>query len=310
MKNKRYFASAEYIAKPRLRGKVGEVLLDIFTWTTLIIFVILALFPIYFMILLALTPDVDLSGTPSLLPIHIDFSSFKHFFKKEYFFGAYDEATGKWINGYLLNTLIVCFSNCAAVVISGSLTAYGLTKVNIKGKKFFFGLILGTVLLPGTVTAIPLYIVYNQIGWNGTLLPLIVPLWFGGGAMNIFLIRQFIRGVPNSLTEAAIIDGFNSFTIYLKIILPIIKPILIYLAVTTFIGAWNDFQGPLLYLGSHKEYYTLSLALYKDVTGYGTPLLQNSQMAIGIMMMIPCIFLFARFQKELTQGLGAIGIKG
>jgi len=285
-----------------------ELFLDILTYTILGVFIIICLMPIYFMVLLALTPDADLAGTPSLLPIHIDFSSFKYFFRPEYLFGQVKD--GVWQNGYLLNTLIVCTSNILGVAFGASLTAYGLTKTKIKGKKIIFGVILGTVLLPGTVTSIPLYIIYNKIGWNGTLLPLCLPIWLGGGAMNIFLIRQFIRGIPNSLTEAAILDGANSFQIYWKIILPLLKPILIYLAVMTFNSCWNDFQGPLLYLGTNREYYTLSLALYKDIDDKAKGVLANAQMAVGIMMMIPGIFLFAKFQKQLREGVSTIGLKG
>lgn len=292
------------------RNSAKERALSVATWIMLGIFVFIALFPLYFMLLLSITPNSDLAGTPALYPKNISLESYKYFFRAEYLFG-YKTELGIWRNGYLLNTLIVCASNIFGTVITASLTAYGITKVPIKGKDIIFVIILSTVMLPGTVTSIPLYIVYNDLGWNGTLLPLTIPVWFGGGAMNIFLIRQFIKGVPESLTEAAILDGCSTFGIYCKIILPLIKPILVYLAVTTFIGNWNDFQGPLLYLGTNKEYYTLSLALYKDFAATGSGFLANSQMAVGVIMMIPCIILFAIFQKELLEGIGAFGgLKG
>lgn len=290
--------------------EVKEKSLNVVTWVILIIFILIAIFPIYFMLLLSVTSNADLLGTPALYPKSISFEPYKYFFKAEYLFG-YKDAVSGWRNGYLLNSLLVCFSNIFGTTLMASLTAYGITKVNIKGKNVIFMIILSTVLLPGTVTSIPLYIVYNDLGWNGTLLPLIVPIWFGGGAMNIFLIRQFIKGIPSSLSEAAILDGCSTFGIYWKIILPLIKPILVYLAVTTFIGNWNDFQGPLLYLGTSKQYYTLSLALYKDFTMTGSGFLANSQMAVGVIMMIPCIILFAIFQKEILEGIGTFGsIKG
>lgn len=286
----------------------SEILFRVVLWIFLGIFVVIALFPIYFMLLMAVTPDKSLLGVPALYPKEITFEPFKHFFSAEYLIGTQTE-TG-WQNGYLLNTLIVCLSNVLAVVFSASLTAYGITKVNIKGKNIIFGIILATVFLPGTVTSIPLYILYSKFGWNGTLLPLIVPIWFGGGAMNIFLIRQFIRGIPNTVVEAAVLDGCSTFGIYRKIILPLIKPILLYLAVSTFIGNWNDFQGPLLYLGTERKYYTLSLALYQDFAQLGNGFLANSQMAVGVIMMIPCVILFAFFKKQLLEGVAAIGVKG
>ncbi len=300
----------EYGVRTKRKERIKETSLNVATWVILSIFVVIALFPIYFMLLLSITSNKELLGTPALYPKSISFEPYKYFFKAEYLFGYKDSLLG-WRNGYLLNSLIVCAANVFGVVLTASLTAYGITKVSIKGKDVIFFIILSTVLLPGTVTSIPLYIVYNKMGWNGTLLPLTVPIWFGGGAMNIFLIRQFIKGVPSTYSEAAILDGCSTFGIYWKIILPLIRPILVYLAVTTFIGTWNDFQGPLLYLGTNKQYYTLSLALYKDFAATGSGFLANSQMAVGVMMMIPCTVLFAVFQKEILEGIGAFGgIKG
>jgi multiple sugar transport system permease protein len=151
------------------------------------------------------------------------------------------------------------------------------------------------------------------LNWTGTLYPLWVPIWFGGGAMNIFLIRQFMKGIPKSYAEAAILDGAGNFQIYYKIILPLIKPIILYLAVATFFGTLNDFNGPLLYVADVKESWTLSLALYKNFVepaGGTKPILANEQQAVGVMMMIPCVILFAFFKKELMEGIAAIGIKG
>ncbi len=296
------------IKQKRRKKPASERALDITVWLFLIIFLIIALFPIYFLLLMSVTPDKSLLGTPSLYPSEVTFDTYKGIFTGEFLFGVMTDMG--WQNGYLLNTLIVCIVNVFGVVFSGSLTAYGITKVPIKGKNVIFGIILATVFLPGTVTSIPLYILYSDMGWNGTLLPLLVPIWFGGGAMNIFLIRQFIRGIPNTYTEAAIIDGCSTFGIYWKIVLPLIRPILMYLGVSTFIGCWNDFQGPLLYVSDSKEYHTLSLALYKQIEDATNGLLANSQMAVGVMMMIPCVILFALFKKQLLEGVAAIGVKG
>lgn len=286
----------------------GDLVFHVCVWILILFFIVIALIPIYFMLLMSITPDTSLQGMPALYPREFTLEPFKHFFNPEYLFGSMTDSG--WQNGYLLNTLIVCISNVGGVVIGSSLTAYGITKVPIRGKNIIFGIILGTVFLPATVTSVPLYIMYSNFGWNGTLLPLIIPIWFGGGAMNIFLVRQFIRGIPNTYTEAAILDGCSTFGIYTKIILPLIKPILLYLGVSTFIGNWNDFQGPLLYLGTSRKYYTLSLALYQDFAQLGNGFLANSQMAVGVIMMIPCVILFAFFKKQLLEGVAAIGVKG
>ena len=208
---------------------------------------------------------------------------------------------------YLLNTLVLVILNILGSSVMSSVTAFGLSKVKFKGQDLVFSLILATVFLPSTVTSIPLYAMYLKMGWTTTNYPLWVPLLFGGGAMNIFLMRQFMRGIPKTYTEAAILDGASNFHIYLHIVLPLIKPIFIYLSVQTFFGVWNDFQGPLMYLEDDSQ-YTLSLALYLEYGQTNDPI--NLTMAVGVLMMVPCAALFAIFQKQLMEGVSTVGIKG
>lgn len=269
-------------------------------WFFLLLLSVFFLFPIYALVINSFMPDEQLLGVKSLWPNYFYFGAYTKMFNSEYL-------------RYLLNTIFVCVMNISGVCIASSLCAYGLAKVKFKGKNVIFIVIMATVLLPGTVTSIPLYIIYNKLGWTGTLFPLWVPIWFGGGAMNIFLVRQFMRGIPNSYSEAAILDGANSFVIYYSIVLPLVKPIMIYLAVTGFFGCWNDYTGPLMYVVDAQQNWTLSLALYKDFgvkQATSNNNLANAQMAVGVMMMIPCVVLFGFFQKELMEGVATIGIKG
>lgn len=282
--------------KRTLNGK--KIAFSVINYVIMIIIAIVFLFPIYCLFIKSVMPDTQLLQSPSLWPSYINLEPYVKAASPEYL-------------QYLGNTILVCISNILGVCMSASLCAYGLAKVHFKGKNIVFALIMATVLLPGTVTSIPLYTIYMNLGWTGTLLPLIVPIWFGGGAMNIFLIRQFIKGIPDSYSEAAILDGASSFKIYQSIVLPLIKPILVYLAIMTFIGQWNDFQGPLMYVSSKPESWTLSLALYQNFADAANATnLPNVQMAVGVIMMIPCIVLYAFFQKELTEGVAAVGIKG
>lgn len=277
---------------------VKKIVLRVLSYTIMVVIAIVFLFPIYCLVIKSVMPDSQLLQSPSLWPDYLNFEPYIKAASPEYL-------------QYLGNTILICISNIFGVCISASFCAYGLAKVQFKGKNIVFGLIMATVLLPGTVTSIPLYTIYMNLGWTGTLLPLIVPIWFGGGAMNIFLIRQFIKGIPNAYSEAAILDGASSFKIYTSIVLPMIKPILVYLAIMTFIGQWNDFQGPLMYVSSNKENWTLSLALYQNFADAANATnLPNVQMAVGVIMMIPCVALYAFFQKELTEGVSAVGIKG
>ena len=233
------------------------------------------LFPVYALLIKSVMPDFQLYEEPSLYPKYLNFAPYGKVFSPEYL----------W---YFRNTFIVCVLYILGTVLAGSFTAYGLTKMNFHGKNAVFAIILVT----------------------GTLYPLWVPVWFGGGAMTIFLIRQFMRGIPNSLTEAAILDGASSFRIYWQIILPMIRPILIYIAVTAFFATWNDFQGPMMYVGDRQSQWTISLALYKEfATASHSTNLPNVQMAAGVIMMLPCVLLFALFQKELTQGIATTGLK-
>lgn len=281
--------------------KRNAIIFTCIKYTALIVVSLLFVFPVYLLVINSFIPYDKLSGAKSLWPTALSFEAYKGVITLEYF-------------RYLMNTLFVCVMNVGGVCIASSLTAYALAKMDFFGKNLLFACIMGMVLLPSTVLSIPLLIIYQNLGWSETLLPLWVPMWFGGGTMNIFLVRQFMRGVPKSYSEAACLDGANPFQIYYMIILPLVKPILIYLAVTGFIGNWNDFQGPLMYVRSDPKNWTLSLALYLDftiVTGAtDTNNLPNNQMAVGVMMMIPCLVLFAFFQKTIMEGISAIGIKG
>lgn len=267
----------------------------------LVLFSFIFLFPIYALFINSVMPYEQLQGMRSLWPDYFEFSTYTKVFTSEYV-------------RYLFNTLMVCALNISGVCIASSLTAYAISKLDFWGKNFVFAIIMGMVLLPGTILSIPLYIIYSELGWIGTLYPLWVPMWFGGGTMNIFLVRQFMKGIPKSYSEAASLDGANNFQVFIKIILPLIKPILIYLAVTGFFGNWNDFSGPLMYVRDEQKNWTLSLALYMifgtDSLGSGTEKFMNNQMAVGVMMMIPCVVLFSFFQKTIMEGISVIGVKG
>ena len=285
------------IVTMKAKAKTRKITFLSFKWFFLILLSIFFLFPIYALVINSFIPHEQTMD--KLWPTRFTFEAYTDMFTWEYF-------------NYLKNTIFVCFMNIFGTCFGASLCAYGLAKGRFKGKNVIFMIIMATVLLPGTVTSIPLYIIYNALGWTGTLYPLWVPIWFGGGAMNIFLVRQFMKGIPKSYSEAAILDGASSFRIYYAIVLPLIKPILVYLAVTTFFGCWNDYTGPLMYVADKQSSWTLSLALYKDfVVPEATKVKYvSSQMAVGVMMMVPCVILFAFFQKELMEGIAAIGIKG
>jgi multiple sugar transport system permease protein len=163
------------------------------------------------------------------------------------------------------------------------------------------------MLIPFPVTMVPLFVVFARLGWINTFTPLILPAFFGGGAFNIFLLRQFLLTIPEELSDAARIDGASEFGIYSKIILPLIKPILIVVALFTFLGAWNDFMGPLIYLQDEAKYtLALGLQMYRTTNYVEWPLL----MAAATIVVIPTIIAFYFTQNTIVESVTLTGLKG
>jgi len=209
---------------------------------------------------------------------------------------------------YLKNSLIIVVLVMAGTLFSATTAAYAFAKLNWKGRDKWFLIMLATMMIPIQVILIPTYIMYAQIGWLGTRLPLIVPAFFGGGsAFYIFLLRQFFKGIPKELSESAIIDGANHFQIFFKIMLPLCKPAIITVMLFTFMGAWNDYFGPLIFL-SNPDHWTLALGLRAFQLQFGGRF--DLMMAAAILIMLPTLVLFFFTQKSFIEGITFTGIKG
>ena len=208
---------------------------------------------------------------------------------------------------YLANTLLVAIFGVIGVVFASSLAAYGLSRIRWRGSKFLFGLTLATMMIPFPVLMIPLYAVFREFGWIGTLMPLWVPAWFGS-AFNIFLLRQFFMTIPRELTEAARIDGCSEWGIYWRIILPLSKPALAVVALFHFLYAWNDFLAPTIFL-TNPETFTMALGLQQyQSQGGGSE--WHLLMAASVLLILPIIVLFFFMQKTFIQGIATTGMKG
>jgi multiple sugar transport system permease protein len=207
---------------------------------------------------------------------------------------------------YLRNTLTIAGFGIVGAVISNTLIAYGFSRVEWKGRDGVFVLVLATMMLPFQVTMIPLFIMFQKLGWIGTFLPLIVPAFFGN-PFFIFLLRQFLQGIPKELSQSAKVDGAGEFRIYWQIILPLSLPVVTTVMIFSFIGSWGDFIGPLVFLSDNKL-YTLSLGIQQimSVNDPRWPLL----MAVGISMTLPVLIIFFVLQKYFIQGIAFSGIKG
>jgi multiple sugar transport system permease protein len=213
---------------------------------------------------------------------------------------------GMFFTQWLVNTLIITVFVMFGVLLTSSLCAYGFARIKFPGRDIIFIAVLATIMLPGAVTLIPLYVIFNKIGWLDTLKPLIIPAYFGGGATNIFLTRQFFMTIPVELEEAAILDGASRLRIWGQIFVPLSKPIIAVVAVFTFQGVWNDFYGPLIYLTS-PEKFNLALGINFFKTMYSTQI--PYMMAMSFLMVVPMIIVFFFAQKQMIRGVVLSGIK-
>lgn len=208
---------------------------------------------------------------------------------------------------YLWNTVVYVVFCMIGTLISSSMVAYAFARLRARGKNVLFGIVLATLLLPTQVTMIPQYLLFKDFGWLNTYLPLIVPA-FGGSAFNIFLLRQFFRGLSRELDEAVMIDGGGFATIYFRIILPLSIPVLATVAILELMYRWNDLIGPLIYLNNTNLYpISLGLANFSAAFG-GTP--WNLLMAASVVSVVPLLVIFFLAQKWLIQGIVISGSKG
>ncbi len=208
---------------------------------------------------------------------------------------------------YFRNSLIIAGLNVIAVVFTSSFCAYGFARIRFKGRNFWFGIVIGTLFLPSVIVLVPQFIMFTRLGWVNTFLPLTVPLFFGGGAFNVFLLRQFFQTIPEELADAARIDGCGEFGIYWRIMMPLARPALITVAIFTFLNAWNDLLGPLLYLRS-PDLYTVAVGL---ATFRGTLSTRwDLQMAASTAVILPVVILFFLAQRYFIRGIVLTGLKG
>lgn len=265
----------------------------------MVLFSLLMLYPLLWMLSSSLKPSNEIMLTASqLFPRHITLENYQSGWQG---FARYTFTT------FFSNSLLIAVMRVLGTVTSSCLVAFGFSRIRFKTRNIWFAVMIGTMCLPGMVLQVPQYLLFNNLGWVGTLKPLLVPSWFGGGAFNIFLLMQFMKNIPNDMDEAATIDGCGWFGLFRFIMLPLVKPALSTVAVLTFIDAWGDFYSALIYLNKPALYpVAYALKLYSDevATNYG-PLL-----AMSVLSLVPIITLFFIFQKSLVEGIATSGIKG
>lgn len=220
-------------------------------------------------------------------------------------FQNYTEATSLipfW--QYFANSLIVVVPVVIGTVISSAAAAYAFARMQAPGMAGLFGLVIVTTMLPGEVTLLPSFLLFGQLGWVGTYLPLVVPAWLGGGAFNIFLLRQAFLTIPREHDDVARVDGHGFLRILVRVMIPQAWPAVALVAVFSFVDAWNDFLGPLLYL-SDQDRYTLPVGLnfFRDI--YTTQ--WAHLMAASVLALLPCVAVFLLAQRAFTRGVVLTG---
>jgi ABC-type glycerol-3-phosphate transport system permease component len=207
---------------------------------------------------------------------------------------------------YLQNTLFITLGNMLGNLVSCTLAAYAFARLRARGKNVLFLLMLGTIMLPNWVTLIPKYILFTSFGWNNSFAPLMIPPWFGW-PFFIFLLRQFFMTIPKDLEESARLDGASNFDIFWRIFLPLSKPVLATVAVLAFIGNWNNFLEPLIYLRD-TDLHTLAIAINRFRGQYAV--YYNYMMAVSVLVLVPVIIIFFISQRFIVKGIVTTGLKG
>lgn len=268
---------------------------SIVTHTFLILISILFLVPFFWMLSTSLKDQTQIfSFPPEWIPAPFKWSNYQEAVDYIPFFS------------YLKNTVVITVFSTIGAVITCPLVAYGFAKLKFKGSNALFIVTIAVMMIPGQVTMIPLFILFEKLGWVGSPLPLIIPVFFGV-PFYIFLLRQFFLGLPDTLMDAARIDGAGEFRIYWQIMLPLAKPAVLAVGLFQFMGSWTDFLGPLLYLTDETS-YTLSLGLQQFQSQRGTE--WGLMMAVSTLMTLPIIVLFFFLQKTFIKGITFSGIKG
>jgi len=273
-------------AKEMIRLNTVRILLIIVTFVYVL--------PFFWMISTSLKADQDLFlMPPKWFPIPPHWENYKQAIQYFPFFT------------YFKNSVIITSLSVLGTLLSSPMVAYGFSKIKWPGRDFFFYLMLSTMMLPFAVTMIPTFIIFKKLGLVNTLWPLIIPSFFGSPG-SIFLIRQFFNTIPDDLIDAAKIDGATDWQIYWKIAIPLSKPVLTLVGLFQFIGSWNNYLGPLIYISDESK-YPLALGLPTFLSRYGTH--WNWMMAAATLSVIPIVIFFFFAQSYLIEGIKLTGLK-
>ena len=269
-----------------------------FTFHAVVLFLgVFMFYPLLWMFIGSFKPTAEIFGTLSLIP--------KDFTLQNYVRGWRFNNTVTFTTFYR-NSFIITIISTVGAVLASSLAAFGFSRVHFRTRAFWYSCMFLTLMLPYQIVMVPQFVLFHRLHWVNTFLPLIVPQ-FGGQAFFIFMMVQFYRGIPLELDESAMLDGCNKFTIYARILFPLIKPALMTSAIFSFYWRWEDFLGPLLYIGGRQKMFTVSLA----VRNFADPVQTDwgAIFAMGSLSLVPSLIIFFIFQKYIVEGIATTGLK-
>ncbi|HYY54463.1 MAG TPA: carbohydrate ABC transporter permease [Candidatus Dormibacteraeota bacterium] len=278
-------------------------------YAALIFFAVVFLFPFLWLVSNSLKDPLHIFDA-NLIPQPVMWQNYRTIFEET-------QTMGTPLAAMIRNSVIVSVLGVGAVLISSSMIAFGLAKLKFPGANIVFFLVLMTMMLPGEVTIVPVYLIWRKVAdvtggliGTGTLFP----LWLGGlfgSSFYIFMLRQFFLGIPNELIEAARVDGASYFRIFWQIMLPLIRPALLAVAVLEFQAKWNDFMGPLIYVSNKPDLWTLPIGLFQLNQHFGFGQFRYELIfAAAVLMLLPSVALFFLAQKQFIKGLSAGAVKG
>lgn len=268
--------------------------------TTLLLSVaVVMLYPLLWLVGASFKSNAQIFSEVGFWPSSFDFDAYAKGWKTstEYTFAT-----------YFANSFLITVPRIAVTVVSCVLVAYGFARFEFKGKKLLFAIMIGTMMLPQIVLRLPQYLMFKELGWLDTYLPLILPSAFATDTFFVFMLVQFLRGIPRDMEEAAVIDGCNALQLLWHVIVPLLKPAIISVIVFQFIWTMNDFMGPLIYLSS-VENYPVSLALKMSI-GATEEVEWANVIAISVVALIPSVAVFFMAQRHFIEGASSSGIKG
>jgi multiple sugar transport system permease protein len=261
---------------------------------------LLMIYPVLWMAVSSFKPNNMIFSDPGLIPKAVTI---------ENYISGWKGYAGTSFGRFFANSLLMCTVAIVGNLISCTMAAYAFARLRFVGKGLWFAVMMATLMLPGQVTIVPRYILFNTFGWVGSYLPIIVPKFLATDAFFVFLLVQFIRSLPKELDEAAIIDGCGKVGVFFRIIVPLAIPALVTTALFTFLWTWDDFFNHLLYL-TNPPIFSVSRALRTFVGDAGAVVNWGGALAMSTLSMVPLFILFFSLQKYFVEGITTTGIKG